>query len=181
MTRIIHGERVGKLGRLAVGCSAGILDVPREKILLVRRADTGTWCVPRGYMGPGESVTEGCAREVWEETGLRVRVQHLVGVYNNPHILLEYADGNRWLIVAPYFTTLPGEGVGAFGLINGNPVATYESLFPECPPHDVTPIPVSSTLSVDQRVWTGCRDALDDTLNPGSQRMTKRGGSLVEI
>ena len=110
MTRIIHGERIGRLGRLAVGCSAGIFDATKQKILLVHRADTGTWCVPGGYMEPGESVTEGCMREVWEETGLHVRVEHLIAVYNNPHILLEYPDGNRWQIVALYFAAAPVEG-----------------------------------------------------------------------
>ena len=100
MTTIIHGDRVGRLGRLAIGCSAAIFGPRKRKILLVCRADSGTWCVPGGYMEPGESVTEGCMREVWEETGLHVHVEHLIGVYNNPHILLEYQDGNRWQIVA---------------------------------------------------------------------------------
>ena len=60
-------------------------------------------------MEPGESVTEACAREVWEETGIHVRVGRLIGVYNSPHILVEYPDGNRLQLVMLYFAA---ESVG---------------------------------------------------------------------
>ena len=46
-------------------------------------------------MNAGESAVEACAREVLEETGLEVRVGKLIGVYTNPHFIIEYADGNR--------------------------------------------------------------------------------------
>ena len=107
MVEITRGERVGKLGRLALGCSAAILDQTKQKILLIRRADNGRWSVPGGYMDPGEGVTEACAREVLEETGLHVRVGRLIAVYTSPHILLEYPDGNRWQIVALHFAAEP--------------------------------------------------------------------------
>jgi ADP-ribose pyrophosphatase YjhB (NUDIX family) len=105
--KIIHEERAGRMGQLAVGCSAAIMNSTNQKILLVRRADTGLWAVPGGYMEAGESVTECCVREVNEETGLQVNVKHLIGVYTNPHILLEYPDGNRLQIVVLYFLTEP--------------------------------------------------------------------------
>jgi 8-oxo-dGTP pyrophosphatase MutT (NUDIX family) len=54
-------------------------------------------------MEPGESVTEACEREVWEETGLRVRVKRLVGVYSHSDQLVVYADGNKAHIVALHF------------------------------------------------------------------------------
>ena len=41
----------------------------------------------------GETVTKGLTREVWEETGLRVSVERLIGVYTSPHRIIEYADG----------------------------------------------------------------------------------------
>lgn len=109
MAQVIRGERVGKQGRLAVGCSAAVLD-STKKILLVRCADSGRWSVPGGYMEPGESVTEACAREVWEETGIRVRVGRLIGVYNSPHIMVEYPDGNRLQLVMLYFAAEPVGG-----------------------------------------------------------------------
>ena len=105
MTKIVYGERIGKQARLAVGCSAIIWDSTRSKILLTRRADNGQWCLPSGRMEPGESVAETCAREVLEETGLRVRVTRLLGVYTSPDFIVEYADGNKFQIVGISFET----------------------------------------------------------------------------
>lgn len=103
MVKIIKGERAGKNGRLAVGCSAAVFDENKERILLIRRADNGKWAVPGGYMEAGENFSEACAREVYEETGLQVEVKRLIGVYTNPHLLLEYPDGNRWQLVILHF------------------------------------------------------------------------------
>jgi 8-oxo-dGTP pyrophosphatase MutT (NUDIX family) len=108
--QVIRGERIGKLARLSVGCSAIIWDSTRSKILLTRRADNGQWCLPSGRMEPGESAAETCAREVWEETGLRVRVERLTGVYSSPDFMVEYADGNKFQIVALSFDVKVIEG-----------------------------------------------------------------------
>ena len=131
MATIIVGERVGKNGRLGVGCSASIFDVSGEKVLLVRRADNGKWAVPSGYMASGESFSEACKREVMEETGLEVNINRLIGIYTSPNLLLEYSDGNKWQLVVFHFDTelVSGElklseettGFGFFSLseING--------------------------------------------------------------
>ena len=113
MAKIITGDRVGKLGKLTVGCSAAVFDThdpSHPRILLVRRADNGCWAVPGGYMEPGESMTEACAREVREETGLEVQVGRLISVYTSPHRLLEYPDGNRWQLVVLHFEAVPAGG-----------------------------------------------------------------------
>jgi ADP-ribose pyrophosphatase YjhB (NUDIX family) len=111
MVKIIQGKRIGKDGNLGVGCSAAVFDENNERILLIRRADNGKWAVPGGYMEPGENFIEACAREVFEETGLRVQVKRLISIYTNPDILLEYPDGNRWQLVILHFEakTLDGE------------------------------------------------------------------------
>ena len=110
MAHLTVGERVGRQGRLAIGCSASVFDATGQKMLLGRRADTGCWGIPGGYMEAGESVTEACAREVWEETGLVVQVTRLIGVYTTPHLLAEYPDGNRWQIVVLHFEAEPVGG-----------------------------------------------------------------------
>lgn len=103
MVEIITGERVGKNGKLAVGCSAAVFDENNEHILLIRRTDNDKWAVPGGYMEAGENFTEACAREVFEETGLQVQVKRLISIYTSPHILLKYPDGNRWQLVVLHF------------------------------------------------------------------------------
>jgi ADP-ribose pyrophosphatase YjhB (NUDIX family) len=102
MTQIIYGERLGREGKIRLGCSAAIFD-NEGRILLTRRADNGQWCLPGGGMEPGESPSEAAVREVKEETGLTVRVKRLVGVYSDPNQLVVYADGTKAQIVAIHF------------------------------------------------------------------------------
>jgi ADP-ribose pyrophosphatase YjhB (NUDIX family) len=110
LAKITYGERIGKQGKLGVGCSASVVDPENHKVLLIQRADNGRWAVPGGYMEAGESVTEACEREVWEETGLRVNVIRLAAVYSDPNILLEYADGNKWQLVVLHFVAQAASG-----------------------------------------------------------------------
>jgi 8-oxo-dGTP pyrophosphatase MutT (NUDIX family) len=109
-TQVIYGERAGRDGKIRLGCSAAIFDESREKILLTRREDNGQWCMPGGAVDAGESVAEACAREVWEEVGLRVRILRLVGVYSDPHRLVVYRDGNKTQTVALHFEVEIVEG-----------------------------------------------------------------------
>lgn len=102
MTQILYGDRLGKQGKIRLGCSAAIFD-EQHRILLTRRADNGQWCLPSGGMESGESAAEACEREVFEETGLSVRVNRFVGVYSHPDQLIVYADGNKFQIVALHF------------------------------------------------------------------------------
>jgi 8-oxo-dGTP pyrophosphatase MutT (NUDIX family) len=102
MTKVLYGERISKQGEIRLGCSAAIFD-EQGRIFLTRRTDNGQWCLPGGRMESGESVTEACEREVWEETGLRVRVTRLVGIYSHPDQLVVYADGNKAHVVALHF------------------------------------------------------------------------------
>ncbi|MEZ5416983.1 MAG: NUDIX hydrolase [Vicinamibacterales bacterium] len=59
-----------------------------EAVLLVKRAfppRQGEWSLPGGQLELGESLTEGVAREVFEETGLRVDVGPVVEVFDRVH------------------------------------------------------------------------------------------------
>ena len=77
---------------------AVICIVPREgKVLMIRRATNlgyGLWGLPGGYVDRGEVVEQAAAREVWEETGLRVETGDLIGLFSepgNPVIVVAYA------------------------------------------------------------------------------------------
>ena len=67
-----------------------------EKVLMIRRANEpglGLWSLPGGYVDRGELVEAAAAREVLEETGLKVNVTALVGVFSevrHPVILVAY-------------------------------------------------------------------------------------------
>jgi 8-oxo-dGTP diphosphatase len=56
----------------------------RGRLLLVRRERApyeGYWDIPGGFVEAGEPPMKGAMREAREETGLRVKVDHLVGAY----------------------------------------------------------------------------------------------------
>lgn len=63
-----------------VGADAAIFN-ERGEILLMERADGSGWCLPCGWVEAQERPRDTAVREVWEETGLRVRVEQLVGVF----------------------------------------------------------------------------------------------------
>lgn len=61
----------------------------RGRLLLARRADTRQWELPGGRVNIGESISDAVRREVAEETGLRVTVLGLLGVYTDPgHVMV---------------------------------------------------------------------------------------------
>ena len=74
------------------------------RLLLQRRADGGQWGLPGGSMEIGESLHEAVRREVLEETGLRVAVRRLVGVYSRPGLqVVRYPNGTVWHYVNACF------------------------------------------------------------------------------
>ena len=72
-----------------VGVGAAIFD-GSGRILLQKRTDSGLWALPVGFCEVGETPAEGIAREVREETGLIVRPDRLIGVYD--------CRGGPWLL-----------------------------------------------------------------------------------
>jgi ADP-ribose pyrophosphatase YjhB (NUDIX family) len=67
--------------RVIVGC----LPVFEQKIMLCRRGiepQFGKWNLPGGFMENGETVQQGAAREMYEETGATGEVLHLHSLYN---------------------------------------------------------------------------------------------------
>jgi len=102
MTQILYGDRISAQGKIRLGCSAAIFD-DSGRVLLTKRQDNGQWCLPSGGVEPGESVAEGCEREVLEETGLNVRVKRFVGVYSHPDQLTVYSETDKFQIIALHF------------------------------------------------------------------------------
>ncbi len=62
---------------------AGIVVREDGRVLAIRRADNGTWEPPGGVLELEEQPEAGVIREVLEETGIRVSVERLTGIYKN--------------------------------------------------------------------------------------------------
>lgn len=67
-----------------LGLSVSALVFRGHEILLMRRSDNGFWSLPGGFVEIGESVSAAALREVLEETGYRVELGRLIGVYSDP-------------------------------------------------------------------------------------------------
>ncbi|TDQ46006.1 NUDIX hydrolase [Actinorugispora endophytica] len=53
------------------------------QVLAIQRRDDGRWVPPGGVLELDEDPNAGVVREVWEETGVKVRPGKLVGIYKN--------------------------------------------------------------------------------------------------
>lgn len=75
--------------------SAVIIDQNR-RLLLQRRDDNNYWSLPGGRVEICESVEKAIIREVFEETGFRVVVKKLIGIYSNPenYAIASYSNGD---------------------------------------------------------------------------------------
>ena len=59
--------------------------MPEAGIVLVRRRDFPFgWAIPGGYVEYGESVEDAARREAFEETGLKIELRGVLGVYSAP-------------------------------------------------------------------------------------------------
>jgi ADP-ribose pyrophosphatase YjhB (NUDIX family) len=63
------------------------------RALLVERSDNGLWALPGGVQEIGETVAAAAERETLEETGYRVTVNGLIGIYSDPKHVIAYSDG----------------------------------------------------------------------------------------
>ena len=64
--------------------AGGVVRDEAGRVLLIKRADTGSWALPAGSMELGETLRECAIREVREETGLIAHTVTPFALYSRP-------------------------------------------------------------------------------------------------
>ena len=77
------------------------------KLLLEKRWDCDMWGLPGGRLNKGESYAHGIAREVWEETGIRIPEAEFrqIRIVDDQRIAA-YADGTVWRMIIVLFSVV---------------------------------------------------------------------------
>jgi ADP-ribose pyrophosphatase YjhB (NUDIX family) len=87
-------SQVGSRLLLLPGVSAVIRD-DSGAVLLMHREDDGCWGLPAGGLEPGETPAEAIVREVYEETGLNVVPERILGVFGGRKFRHTYPNGDE--------------------------------------------------------------------------------------
>ena len=83
---------VGHRPLLMVGAAVLIVD-EKNRLLLMKRSESGCWGPPGGSVELGEAVEMAARREVREETGLELEEITLFGVFSGPELFYVYPNG----------------------------------------------------------------------------------------
>jgi 8-oxo-dGTP pyrophosphatase MutT (NUDIX family) len=94
-------SRIGHDLLLLPGVTAVIRE--GEQFLLARHAHSGLWSLIGGAVEPGEQPSDAVVREVFEETGARIRVSRIIGAYGGKPLMVEYPNGDRVAYVTTAF------------------------------------------------------------------------------
>jgi 8-oxo-dGTP pyrophosphatase MutT (NUDIX family) len=91
------------------GANAVVINGAGE-VLLIQRSDNGRWCLPGGHVDYGETIAQTAVREAYEETGIRVEVERLSGIYSQPYPAVEGLERpSHYVIVALVCRPVGGE------------------------------------------------------------------------
>jgi 8-oxo-dGTP diphosphatase len=99
-TRFYAGDANAPRPNNPRGLSVYALIERDEQLLLERRTDAALWSLIAGRVEDDESLVEGVAREVREETGLSVVGERFFGHFSDPTRIVSYRDGNVFSIVS---------------------------------------------------------------------------------
>lgn len=95
-------------GQLLMPAISAIVVDDAGRVLLQRSRDTGRWNTIGGLLEPGEAPAAAAVREVFEETGVTVVAEQLLGVYTTPEVA--YPNGDRAMYVVSAFRCRPVAG-----------------------------------------------------------------------
>jgi ADP-ribose pyrophosphatase YjhB (NUDIX family) len=87
-------QYIGHRPVLMVGAAILVLD-DQDRLLMMKRSDSGNWGIPGGATEPGEVVEEAAKRETLEEVNLEIHEMSLFGVFSGPRLYYKYPNGDE--------------------------------------------------------------------------------------
>jgi 8-oxo-dGTP pyrophosphatase MutT (NUDIX family) len=87
-------QHIGHAPILMVGAATLIVD-EHDRLLLMRRSDSGCWGPPGGAVELGEVIEDAACREALEETGLQVGEMSLFGAFSGPELYYKYPNDDE--------------------------------------------------------------------------------------
>ena len=75
----------------------------RQRVLLVRHVEGNLWTTPGGMIEPYEIPADAAVREMWEETGLYVKLTRIIGVFGGSEFSGTYSNGDQTAWVSTVF------------------------------------------------------------------------------
>ena len=81
----------------------GVIYDQQSRVLLVRQTADSLWSTPGGVIEPDETPAAAVVREVEEETGLKVGIVRLLGVFGGPDFVVNYPNGDRSQYISAIF------------------------------------------------------------------------------
>ncbi|MBI5933788.1 MAG: NUDIX domain-containing protein [Chloroflexi bacterium] len=87
-------QLIGHRPILMVGAAILVVD-ESDRLLMLKRSDSGCWGLPGGATEPGEVVEEAAKRETREEVGIEVGEMNLFGVFSGPELFYKYPNGDE--------------------------------------------------------------------------------------
>ena len=88
---------------LLLPSAAVVLHDEQNRILLCLHSDKNIWVTPGGLIEPGEQPADAAVRETMEETGLRVKLTGILGVYGGEDLIIDYPNGDKAAYVGIIF------------------------------------------------------------------------------
>ncbi|MNO16568.1 8-oxo-dGTP diphosphatase [compost metagenome] len=90
---------------------AAIIRNEHNEILFIRKGSETIWGLPAGAIEIGETPSESIVREVYEETGLSVQPEKIIGVFGGDKYKYVYSNGHQveYLIIVFECTIVNGE------------------------------------------------------------------------
>ena len=95
---------------LEVPTAGGVLQDAEGRVLLMRQTEGGRWSLPGGMIEPLESPSDAVVREVYEETGIFMRILGIIGVFGGPEFMVTYANGDQISYVCTAYLGEPISG-----------------------------------------------------------------------